>query len=226
MIAALTAYFTAKPNGETRKPRVLLKITGLLWIFLILDGMAQTAPKTSAPPSPTPHGGPSQFLIIDGLGESDHQIVKRNAELLSMRRATDPFGINIRGPFKGLPPVAEHNTGKPQAGTPGLPALPIILPTLEKAVEELNVGAVNVASHEILIGSRVVKEGDLLVLQSDGQQFTVWLQSVQVSGLFFCDPDFLKHPFKPFGSVRPLHSDPTKEGTGDLQHFLTKGTNP
>ena len=118
------------------------------------------------------------FVTISRLGDSVQETALRDGKLLSHRRATDPFGITIRGPFKGLPPAVEQPTAAPvePAATPAPPQLSQVaaavnVPTLEKAIQELVVGAINLSSHQILIGSRSIHEGDLLVLQSGGGQF-------------------------------------------------------
>ena len=99
---------------------------------------------------------------------------------------------------------------------------PANIPTLEKAVQELTIGAVNVGSHEMLIGSRSIREGDLLVLESGGRQFVVWVQSVGVRGVLFCDTDLQKHILKQFGSgPKELPAD-SVWGTSDIRNFLNK----
>ena len=120
---------------------------------------------------------------VSHLGESDQQAAAAGgAIVVASPRPTDPFGNTIRGPYKGLPPVVEHPTPAPD--NRALAAAPAAnVPTLEKAVQELSIGAVNVGAHEILIGSRSVREGDLLVLESGGSQFVVWVQSVGVRGV-------------------------------------------
>jgi hypothetical protein len=143
------------------------------------------------------------FVTVSRLGESDKEAALRGGKLLSHRRATDPFGITVRGPFKALPPVVEQPTAAPAQPTatqapPSLSqAVTANVPTLEKAIQELVIGAVNLGSHEILIGSRSIHEGDLLVLESGGGQFTVWVQSVGIGGVLFCDTDLQKHILKP-----------------------------
>ena len=146
------------------------------------------------------------FVTVNRLGESDREAALRDGKLLSHRRTTDPFGITVRGPFKGLPPVVEQPAAVPAqpAATPAPPPLSQVaaavnVPTLEKAIQELVIGAVNLGRHQILIGSRSINEGDLLVLQSGEAQFVVWVQSVGVSGVLFCDTDLQKHILKPLG---------------------------
>ncbi len=53
------------------------------------------------------------FATVNRLGESDQEAALREGKLLSHHRTTDPFGITVRGPFKGLPPVAEQPAAVP-----------------------------------------------------------------------------------------------------------------
>ena len=82
---------------------------------------------------------------------------------------------------------------------------------------------------EILIGSRSVLEGDLLVLESGGSRFVVWVQSVEEHGVVFCDIDLQKHLLKPVGSAPkglPVAAAPKElpgnpaYGIPDISHFL------
>ena len=172
---------------------------------------------------------PSPFLNVIRLGESAAQTAWREAHLLSHLRGIDPFGITIRGPYKGLPPVAEHQPEQPNPLN--LAAAAAKLPTLEKAVQAIPIGGVDVGRREILIGSRSVHEGDLLVLESGGSRFVVWVQSVEERGVTFCDIDLQKHLLKPVGSApkglplaaapKELPGDPAY-GIPDIRHFLNK----
>jgi hypothetical protein len=175
------------------------------------------------PPVPTPNA----YVTVQHLGESEQQAAAREGQLLSHRRATDPFGNSIRGPFKGLPPVVEHSTPTPGPPTAATQAAAVAnLPTLEKAVQELTIGAVNVGAHDILIGSRSIHEGDLLVLESDAHQFVVWVQSVGVHGVLFCDIEMQKHILKPFGSGPKELSAHSESGISDIRNFLNKHASP
>lgn len=191
-----------------------------------------------AAPSPAPLSGawrvpasgasaPSPFLNVLRLGESATQIALREGHLLSHLRGIDPFGITIRGPYKGLPPVAEHPAEQPNVLD--LAAAAAKVPTLEKAVQALQIGGVNTGQREILIGSRSIHEGDLLVLESGGSRFVVWVQSVEARGVTFCDINLQKHILRPVGSAPkglPVAAAPKElpgnpaYGIPDISHFL------
>ena len=92
--------------------------------------------------------------------------------------------------------------------------------TLEKAVQQLPIGAVNIADREALIGSRPVHEGDLLVLELSGHQFVVWIQSIDQRGVQFCDINLQQHALKPFRfGPNELPGDSTGRQT-DVRDFL------
>ena len=111
----------------------------------------------------------------------------------------DPFGLAIGGKFKGLPPIAEHPAANPvKTNEPAKVPVAVDAPTLEKAVQQLPIGGVNVDGREALIGFRSVHEGDLLVLELGGRQFPVWVQSIDQRGVQFCDINLQQHAMKSF----------------------------
>ncbi len=55
-----------------------------------------------------------------------------------------------------------------------------------------------ISTREALIGSRSVREGDLLVVQLGGKQFVVWVQSIDRRGVQFCDINLQQHALKRF----------------------------
>ena len=198
------------------------------WLLGISPAFADPSPAlASASRVPAPGlSAPSPFLNVGRLGEWAAQAALREGHLLSHLRGIDPFGITIRGPYKGLPPVAEHPAEKPN-----LAVAAAKIPTLEKAVQALPIGGVNARGREILVGSRSIHEGDLLVLESGGSPFVVWVQSVEERGVLFCDIDLQKHILRPVGSApkglpvaaapKELPGDPAY-AIPDISHFLNK----
>ena len=90
-------------------------------LISLLPAFADPAPGASSVSAPGTSAA-SAFVTVSHLGESDQQAALRDGQLLSHRRATDPFGNTIRGPYKGLPPVVEHPTatpGQPECGESG-----------------------------------------------------------------------------------------------------------
>jgi hypothetical protein len=194
-------------------------------LMSLLPVLADPAP--GATPLPvSAASAPNPFANVLRLGDWATQVAMRESILLSHKRQVDPFGITIRGPYKGLPPVVEHST---EQSNPAAAAAKV--PTLEKALQALPIGGVNIGQHEILIGSRPVFEGDLLVLESSGSRFVVWVQSVEERGVVFCDTDLQKHILKPVGSAPkglPVAAAPKElpgnpaYGIPDIGHFLNK----
>ena len=173
--------------------------------------------KLAAPVSP--------YVFVSHIGDADQQISLKDGNLLAHRRATDPFGLAVAGKFKGLPQVAEH----PQAG-PGPAAVSnkLALPdglTLEKAIQQLPLGAVSLDSREALIGSRSVHEGDLLVLELAGHQFVVWVQSIDRRGVQFCDVDLKQHALRPFRLGPGELPDDTAVTQTQVRDFLKSDAN-
>jgi hypothetical protein len=169
-----------------------MAVLGLVWGPGSVSG--DPAQDAGAPGKVAPV--PERYGIVNHIGDEGQQVSLDDGKLLTHRRTTDSFGVAIRGKFKGLPPVAEHPATPSQPSQPA----PVVAsgPTLEQAIEQLPIGGVNIASREVLIGPRSVHEGDLLVLELSGQQFVVWVQSVDRRGVQFCDVTLQRHKLKPF----------------------------
>jgi hypothetical protein len=174
------------------------------------------------------------FVTVNQLGEIDQMGEQREGAMLSHRRAIDPFGNIVRGQFKGLPEAVERSTPIPlqlaaAAASPAVQGHPaaaiapaVAVPTLETAVRELTIRAVNVGAHEILIGARSIHEGDLLLLESGGRQFVTWVQDVGVRGVLFCDIALQSHYLKPFGSGPKELPARLESKVSDIHTFLNK----
>ena len=204
----------------------LLGISRLMGGFAVLislpPALADPAPGTSNV-SPSGASARSAFPTVDHLGEWDQLAALRDGQLLSHPRTKDPFGIAIRGPFKGLPPPLEHPAATPtQPDAASQVAEAFNQPTLEKAVQELSIGGVNLGGREILIGSRSIREGDLLVLESGGRRFVVWVQKVDVLGVLFCDVDLQKHILKPIGSGPTGLPEDSAAKISNIRNFLNE----
>lgn len=155
----------------------------------------------------SPAASPSSYFIVSHIGEADQQVPLQEDKLLARSRSIDPFGIEIRGKFKGLL-VEKHPANSLTEAIKLAPEL-----TLEKAIQQLPVGAVNVGNREALIGVRSVHEGDLLVLELSGHRFVVWVESIDRRGVQFCDITLRNHALKPFHfgpTELPQNSAPTQ----------------
>jgi hypothetical protein len=225
LLGTFSSRAAFRPALKHGNPANALARGTTMLLMSLLPVFAGPAPGASRLPAPSA-SAPSPFSNVIRLGEWAAQVAMRESHLLSHKRGVDPFGITIRGPYKGLPPVVEH-----PAEQPNLAATAAKVPTLEKAVQALPIGGVNVGQHEILIGSRSIHEGDLLVLESGGSRFVVWVQSVEERGVTFCDIDLQKHLLKPVGSAPkglPVAAAPKElpgnpaYGIPDISHFLNK----
>jgi hypothetical protein len=179
--------------------RVVLSTGGMFVVLasatLAFGDPGQVDSKVSVKPVSTL----SPYLIVNHIDEADQQISVRDGKLLTHRRSTDPFGLEMGGKFKGLPAVVEHPAANPVKTNEPV-QVPVVSNelTLEKAVQQLPIGGVNVDGHEALIGFRSVHEGDLLVLELGGRQFAVWVQSIDQRGVQFCDINLQQHATKRF----------------------------
>jgi hypothetical protein len=196
-------------------------------MVLLLSVLPAFADPTPGPSTVAAPGAPAPavFVTVSHLGESEQQAALRQGQLLAHHRATDPFGNTIRGPYKALPQVVQIAAPTPGQETT-TPAPVVDVPTLEKAVQGLTIGAVNLGAHEILIGSRSVREGDLLVLESGGRQFATWVQKVGVHGVLFCDINLKKQLLKSFATGPKEFPAGSVPGTSDIHHFLNKDSPP
>jgi hypothetical protein len=171
---------------------------------------------------PVPAANP--YAVVNHVGEADRQVTLKDGKLLAHRRTSDPFGIAIRGKFKGLPPITEHPSVVSSPAQPNASPVANVL-TLEKAIQQLPIGAVNIADREALIGSRPVHEGDLLVLELSGQQFVIWVQSIDQRGVQFCDFNLQQHAVKPFRFGPNELPDDLAGRRTDVRDFLKQDGN-
>jgi hypothetical protein len=205
-----------------RWPRLSSLASVIFGVLVVtLAALAEPGPPAVSIGSLSKASSSNDFATVSRLGEPDQQAAQREGQLLTHRRATDPFGNIIRGPYKALPPMVEHPTATPGPSTAASPVV-VNVPTLEKAVQELAIGAVNVGAHEMLVGSRSIREGDLLILESGGRQFAVWVQDIGVRGVMFCDIDMQQHFLKQFGSGPRELPAASAWGTSDIHYFLNK----
>jgi hypothetical protein len=188
--------FSAEPVIKVKLPRLVLTsiaVLSMAWApgSVSADPAQDAGAQGKAVPVPEPYG------VVNHIGDEQQQVSLDDGKLLTHRRTTDSFGVAIRGKFKGLPPVAEHPAAPGQPNQPSQAPVVPTGPTFEQAIEQLSIGGVNIASREVLIGPRSVREGDLLVLELSGQQFVVWVQSVDRRGVQFCDVTLQQHNLKP-----------------------------
>ena len=116
------------------------------------------------------------------------RIQSASGAITSKTRSRDPFGIEIRGEFKAAPGDASAlaaSKARAAAGLPGVAATP----TFEQAIKNLSIGGINVTARELILGSRSVREGDIIVLNNGGVRFAAWIEKVGADGIMFRDRD-------------------------------------
>ncbi len=208
-------------NRSSQRP-ILTLISTVITFALVTSASgdpAQGDGKTSSVPAASP------YAVVNHMGEADQQVTLKDGKLLTHRRTADPFGIAIRGKFKGLPPVAEHPSAVSSPAQPNTSPAAVNVLTLEQAVQQLPIGAVNITDREALIGSRPVHEGDLLVLELSGHQFVVWVQSIDQRGVQFCDINLQQHALKLFRFGPNELPDDLAGRRTDVRDFLKQDGN-
>lgn len=217
--------------------RKVLRITAAIVMsgaFGLIPAFAGPDASPAPQPSGTPVLAPKPLDVIQSLGDKA-SAEAREGKLLSRQApnlqpgAYDPFRVEIRGKFRGLPPVKitlAPPQPKPAAGAPVKPApaaapsptlLNVNAPTWEKAVDGLVIGAVNGWARELLIGSQLVREGDLMIVQLDGKPFPVWVRHVGDGEVEFCDAELRQN------KLRTIRTGP-KDLPDGKEDELTAGT--
>ena len=226
---ALRAWLPSlSPCGTVRRVAVSLwrlphhgAVAGLLTYFALATSVSADPPTAKASSSPAP--SPSLYTVINHVGEADQQVQLLEDKLLAHRRTIDPFGIAIRGKFKGLPPVEQHT---PVTNMPAQAVKAVTNElTLDKAIQQLSVGAVNIANREALIGIQSIHEGDLLVLELSGHRFVVWVESIDRRGVQFCDITLQTHTLKRFRFGPTELPENSATGQTDVRDFLKEDGN-
>jgi hypothetical protein len=201
--------------------------------FGLIPALAGPDISSASPSSATPVLAPKPLEVIQGLGNKA-SAEAREGKLLSRQGpnqqpgAYDPFRVEIRGKFRGLPPVKITLAPPQPKPTPGaaVKAAPAATasptpnanaPTWEKAVDGLSIGAINGWARELLIGSQLVREGDLMIVQLEGKSFPVWVRRVGDGEVEFCDAELRQN------KLRTIHTGP-KELPDGKEDELTAGT--
>ena len=165
---------------------------------------ADPAASNAAKPAPTVLKDPASTIwqVISALGKSDEAQKPFENGLVSRAKKRDPFQMPIRGKYRG---VAEPAKEKAQ---PQVAQVPVSTATLAQAIDHLSVHGIDLASREILIGSRSLREGDLITIQYDGQPFSAWVRSIEKEGVTFINAELTETAVKQVASgPRDLDAD-------------------
>lgn len=215
---------SAEPSNRRRGDAATRRhgaVIGLLTLLMLATSASGDPAQSDGKISPATSPGP--YIIVNHIGETDQQVRLLEDKLLAHRRTIDPFGIPIRGKFKGLPPVEQH----PAATNLPVQAVKAVTNelTLEKAIQQVPVGAVNTTDREALIGVQSIREGDLLVLELSGHRFVVWVESIDRRGVQFCDINLQHHALKPFRFGPTQLPQASVTGPSDVRDFLKEDGN-
>jgi hypothetical protein len=153
-------------------------LSGLLAAMCRAEPAAPNAAKTAAPSGKDPASAPLQAL--SELGKSQGTEKSLENSLVSRLKKRDPFQLPIRGKYRGVVEPVE----KPAQQVAQLPVT-----TFAQAIDHLPVRGIDVASRELLIGSRCLTEGDLLKIEFNGQPFTAWVRSVGKEAITFVNAE-------------------------------------
>jgi len=199
--------------GHGRDARVTVVFALSMFGFPLISS-AQLGPVV---PGPTASPASTGLAVVSHLDEIEKESALRDGKLLVHHRKDDPFSVPMRGKFRGLPPVVERPVTSVAESAPAAVAPAA---TLAQAVQQLPVGAVDPEGREMLIGSHLVHEGDLLMMELSGHRFVVWVQTIDQRGALFSDLDLKQRALRPFRTgPRDLASDAVEQQP-DVQSFL------
>jgi hypothetical protein len=156
---------------------------------------AEPAALNAAKPSPSVLKDPASSIwrVISALGKNEETKMPLENGLVSRSKNRDPFQMPIRKIR-----VAAQPSDQPAPRQPEAPQAPVT--TFAQAIEHLSVHGIDVASREILVGSRSLSEGDLITIQYNNQPFTAWVRSVGKEGVTFVNAELTDTAQKPMTS--------------------------
>jgi hypothetical protein len=162
---------------------------------------AEPAALNAAKPSPSVLKDPASAIwqVISALGKSEETKKSLENGLVSRSKNRDPFQMPIRKIRRQT-----ELSKQPAPRQSEAPQAPVT--TFAQAIEHLSVHGIDVASREVLIGSRSLAEGDLITIQYNKQPFTAWVRSVGKEGVTFVNAELTDTAQKPVTSG-PLDLD-------------------
>jgi hypothetical protein len=134
------------------------------------------------------------WQVISALGKNEETKKPLENALVSRLKNHDPFQMPIRGKYRGE--TASTNKSAPRQ--PEAPQAPVT--TFAQAIDHLPVHGIDLASREVLIGSRSLAEGDLITIQYNNQPFAAWVRSVGKEGVKFVNAELTDTAQKPVTS--------------------------
>jgi hypothetical protein len=163
----------------------------------LIASVCQAEPAALNPvkPSPSVLKNPASTIwqVISALGKNEETKKPLENGLVSRSKNRDPFQM----PIRKIRVVAQPSN-QPAPRQPEAPQAPVT--TFAQAIEHLSVHGIDVASREVLIGSRSLAEGDLITIQYNNQPFTAWVRSVGKEGVTFVNAALTDTAQKPVTS--------------------------
>ena len=174
----------------------------------LFASVCQAEPAALNAPTPPILKDPASAIwkVISALGKSEETKKPLENGLVSRSKNRDPFQMPIRKNRV----VAEPSIQKPKPEAPQAPVT-----TFAQAVDHLAVRGIDLASREVLIGSRSLGEGDLITIQYNNQPFTAWVRSVGKEGVTFVNAELTDTAQKPVISG-PRDLDAMYRGKAEL----------
>jgi len=143
---------------------------------------AEPAALNAATPPVLKNPASAIWQVISALGKNEETKKPLENGLVSRSKNHDPFQMPIRKNRVAAQPSVQK--AQPQ---PEVPQAPVT--TFAQAVEHLPVHGIDLASREVLVGSRSLSEGDLITIQYNNQPFTAWVRSVDKEGVKFVNAE-------------------------------------
>jgi hypothetical protein len=155
-----------------------------LFSTALIASVCQAEPAALNAPSPSVLKNPASTVwqIISALGKNEETKKPLENGLVSRSKNRDPFQMPIRKNRVAAQPSIQPAPRQPEA-----PQAPVT--TFARAIEHLSVHGIDLASREVLIGSRSLAEGDLITIQYNNQPFTAWVRSVGREGVTFVNAE-------------------------------------
>jgi hypothetical protein len=185
--------------------------------FLLLSALfasiCQAEPAALNAPTSSVVKNPASTVsqVISALGKSEETKKPLENSLVSRSKNRDPFQMPIRKNRVAVQPSGQKAPRQPEA-----PPAPVT--TFAQAIEHLSVHGIDLASREVLIGSRSLAEGDLITIQYNNQPFTAWVRSVGKEGVTFVNADLTDTAQKTVTSG-PRDLDAMDQGKAELPLF-------
>jgi hypothetical protein len=173
---------------------------------------ADPAALNAVKPAPSVIKDPASTVwqVISALGKNEETKKPLENGLVSRLKNRDPFQMPIRGKYRGEP--APSN--KPIARQPDAPQTPVT--TFAQAIDRLPVHGIDLASREVLIGSRSLTEGDLIAIQYNNQPFTAWVRNIDKEGVTFVNAAELTNTAQKPVTSGPRDLDAMDQGATEL----------